>query len=103
VYSVPGNGTCGRFPHHPPAEIVTQTLNREGKQKRRQERVVRGGVCNGVAVGPVVGVAAADGAELLQSLVPFRMKVGLTLSVDTVTALPRMRSCSVFFFRDRTW
>jgi hypothetical protein len=56
-----------------------------------------------VAVGPVVGVAAAGGVELLRSLVPFRMKAGLTLSVDTVTALPHMKSCSVFFFCDRTW
>jgi hypothetical protein len=55
-----------------------------------------------VAVGPVVGVAAADGVELLLLLVPFRMKAGLTLSVDTVTGLPRMSSCSVLSLRDRT-
>jgi hypothetical protein len=69
---------------------------------RWPERVVRGGVWGGVAVGPVVGVAAADGVELLRSLVPFRMKAGLTLLVDTVTGLPHMRSCSILF-RDRTW
>jgi hypothetical protein len=103
VYSLPGNGTCGRFPHHPHVEMVTQTLNREGKQTRWPERVVCGGVCDGVAVGPVVGVAAADGVELLWSLVPFRMKAGLTLSVDTVAGLPCTRGCSVFYFHDRTW
>jgi hypothetical protein len=56
----------GRFPHHSPTEIVTQKLNRDGKQTRQPERIVRGGVCDGVAVGPVVGVAVADGVELLR-------------------------------------
>jgi hypothetical protein len=40
-----------------------------------------------VAVGPVVGLSAAGGIEL----VPFTMKAGLTLSVNTVTGLPRTR------------
>jgi hypothetical protein len=55
-----------------------------------------------MAVGPVVGVAAADGVELLRSFVPFKMKAGLTLSVDTVTGLLRKSSCSVLPLRDRT-
>jgi hypothetical protein len=55
-----------------------------------------------VAVGPVVGVAAVDGVELLRPLVPFRMKAGLILSVDTVTGLPHTSSCSVLSLNDRT-
>jgi hypothetical protein len=53
--------------------------------------------------GGVVRVALAGLLKLLfPQSVPLRMWAGLTLSADTVTSLPRTRSCSVFSLRDRT-
>jgi hypothetical protein len=68
------------------------------------ERVVRVVGTGGVTGGGVVGVALAGWLKLLfPQSVPLRMWAGLTLSADTVTGLPRTRSCSVFSLCDRTW
>jgi hypothetical protein len=92
--------SCGRFPLHPsPAEMVAQVLKRAGKWTWLPERVVwvvGGG--GSVASGVMVGVALTAGLQTV-----FLKSASLpTLSVDTMTGLPRTRSCSVFSFRDTT-
>jgi hypothetical protein len=50
---------CGRFPHHPPAEIVAQVIKRAGKCMWRPERVAFMEGCCGVAGGGMAGVGLA--------------------------------------------
>jgi hypothetical protein len=95
---------CGRFPHHPPAEMVAQVLKRAGKcMWRPAEHVVFVEGCCGMAGCAAAGVIVAGGVKLIPPLVSFRIYAGLTLSDDMVTGLPRTRSCRVFSLLDRTW
>jgi hypothetical protein len=105
----------------PPAKIVVQVLKRAGKCMWRPERVVFVEGCCGVAGGGMAGVGlvgkgrggmagcAAAGVivagrvKLIPPLASFRICAGLTLSDDTVTGLPRTRSCRVLSLLDRTW
>jgi hypothetical protein len=56
------------------------------------KRVLRVAGTGCVAGGGVVGVALAGWLKLFPRSVPLSMKVGLTLSPNTVTGLPRTRS-----------
>jgi hypothetical protein len=66
---------------------------------RRPEHVVC--VAGG---GAMSGVALTKGSKMvLPQSASFNTWAGLTLSADTVTGLPRTRSCIVFSLRERTW
>jgi hypothetical protein len=83
--------------------MVAQLLKWAGKRTWRPERVVRATGGGGPAVA---GVESAAGLKVMVAVpqpVSFSMQAGLTLSVDTVMGLSRMRICIVFSLRDRTW
>jgi hypothetical protein len=74
-------------------------LKRTGMQTWRPERVV----CVGVGGGDGTLLPGQPLESVFLQSASLSMLAGLTLSVDTVTDLPRTSSFIVFCLRERTW